>query len=98
MCTFIPNVNNYEIDNNIEGIFEFQKKFYKFEENKYFKDLRLIEENRRNYCVMKNNCKLNKDVEISELHIHRIIIEKAINIHVYQTCYAEDITLNYLIL
>lgn len=92
----IPNNESNEIDYNIEKIFEFDNKIYKFEEHKHLKDLKIS-----THCIIKNNCQLIKhnEFEIIELDIDTIIIKNSINININQTCNSEKIILNgnYLI-
>ncbi len=87
----LPNNQSYEIDSNIEKTFEFENKMYKFEENKNLKDLKLS-----NHCLVKRNCELikNKDLEIIQLDIDKIVIKNAFNISTIQTCNSEKIILN----
>lgn len=92
----IPNNESKEIDYDIEKIFEFDNKIYKFEEHKYLKNLKIS-----THCIITHNCQLikNNEFEIFELDIDTIIVKSATNININHTCNSEKIILNgnYLI-
>ena len=91
--TIVPLTNNksYEIDYNIEQIFDYDNKTYAFEENKYLKDLKLSK-----HCIVKNNCKMttNKDLEIVQLELDTIVIKNSKNLYINNSCNSNDTILN----
>lgn len=79
----IPNKEHNEIDAKIEKIFMYEEKIYKFEENKYFRQLKPS-----THCVLRGNCKLikNTEFEVISIDIKTVVVKNAVNVSVQHTC------------